>query len=171
MKTLKQILSKEKATTDNFAQSTKDLEKFVGKHEIEKVGDANGNGDDVFKGTNVKYVKRTPENHGYDSPKDASVHEELELEEKTLTKAEMKKREEVAKAIERENPKMPMSKKMAIATATAKRVAEEVEETTLEEDLIDLYFNLDEEARDSLISILQEEDDQMLLEFVESLED
>ena len=48
----------------------------------------------------------------------------FELREKTLTKAELKKREEVAKAIERENPNMPMDKKMAIATATAKKVAE-----------------------------------------------
>ena len=47
-----------------------------------------------------------------------------ELDEKTLTPAELKKREEVAKAIERENPKMPMDQKMAIATATAKKVAE-----------------------------------------------
>lgn len=52
--------------------------------------------------------------------------EEESIEEKKLTPAEMKKREEVAKAIERENPKMPMAKKMAIATATAKKVAEEV---------------------------------------------
>lgn len=44
--------------------------------------------------------------------------------EKTLTSAEMKKREEVARAIERDNPSMPMSKKMAIATSTAKKVAE-----------------------------------------------
>lgn len=50
------------------------------------------------------------------------------IDEKTLTPAEMKKREEIAKAIARENPKMPMSKKMAIATATAKKVAEEVED-------------------------------------------
>jgi hypothetical protein len=50
------------------------------------------------------------------------------IDEKTLTPAEMKKREEVAKAIKRENPNMPMSKKMAIATATAKKVAEETEE-------------------------------------------
>ncbi|RPG31852.1 MAG: hypothetical protein CBB72_011840 [Muricauda sp. TMED12] len=49
------------------------------------------------------------------------------MEEKTLTKAELKKREEVAKAIEKDNPDMPMDKKMAIATATAKRVAEEKE--------------------------------------------
>ena len=47
------------------------------------------------------------------------------VEEKTLTPAEKKKREEIAKAIERDNPKMPMDKKMAIATATAKKVAEE----------------------------------------------
>jgi hypothetical protein len=52
------------------------------------------------------------------------MEEETEIEEKTLTKAEMKKREEVAKAIERDQPGMPMGKKMAIATATAKKVAE-----------------------------------------------
>lgn len=57
-----------------------------------------------------------------------SVRDYLEsekMEEKTLTPAEIRKREKVAKAIERENPNMPMDKKMAIATATAKRVAEE----------------------------------------------
>ena len=47
-----------------------------------------------------------------------------EIEEKTLTPAEKRKREKIAKAIERDNPDMPMDKKMAIATATAKRVAE-----------------------------------------------
>lgn len=55
------------------------------------------------------------------------MEEETEIEEKTLTKAEMKKREEVAQAIERDQPGMPMGKKMAIATATAKKVAERVE--------------------------------------------
>jgi len=47
-----------------------------------------------------------------------------EMVEKTLTPAEKKKREEIAKAIERDNPDMPMAKKMAIATSTAKRVTE-----------------------------------------------
>ena len=47
-----------------------------------------------------------------------------EMVEKTLTPAEKKKKEEIAKAIERDNPDMPMAKKMAIATATAKKVAE-----------------------------------------------
>ena len=50
------------------------------------------------------------------------------LREKTLTPAEKKKREEIAKAIEKDDPDMPMDKKMAIATATAKRVAEDVNE-------------------------------------------
>jgi hypothetical protein len=51
-----------------------------------------------------------------------------DLAEKKLTPAELKKREEVAQAIEREKPGVSMSKKMAIATATAKKVAEEVDE-------------------------------------------
>jgi|688.fasta_scaffold02922_38 hypothetical protein len=49
------------------------------------------------------------------------------LEEKKLTSAEKSKREKVATAMERENPGMPMAKKMRIATETAKRVAEENE--------------------------------------------
>lgn len=46
------------------------------------------------------------------------------VQEKTLTPAEKKKREEIAQAMERDNPDMPMDKKMAIATAQAKKVAE-----------------------------------------------
>lgn len=62
------------------------------------------------------------------------MEEETELDEKKLTSAEMKKREEVAKAIERDNPDMPMGKKMAIATATAKKVAEEKAHTVPKTD-------------------------------------
>ena len=54
----------------------------------------------------------------------SAIKKEQYVQEKTLTPAEKKKREEIAKAIERDNPKMPMDKKMAIATATAKKVAE-----------------------------------------------
>jgi len=49
---------------------------------------------------------------------------ECVLDEKKLTPAELKKREKIAKSIERDNPSMPMDKKMAIATVAAKRVAE-----------------------------------------------
>jgi dephospho-CoA kinase len=41
------------------------------------------------------------------------------LMERHMTPEEMKKREEIAKAIHRDNPEMPMSKKMRIATAQA----------------------------------------------------
>jgi hypothetical protein len=50
------------------------------------------------------------------------------LGEKKLTDDELKKREEIAQAMERDNPGMDMGKKMAIATAQAKKVAEEVEQ-------------------------------------------
>lgn len=76
-----------------------------------------------------------------------------ELVEKTLTPAELKKREEIAKAMERENPDMDMGKKMAIATAAAKRVAEEtesVEEANMSSDRSKQMFKrkeLDHELR------------------------
>ena len=104
---------------------------------------------------------------------DADAPEEEELDEKTLTPAEMKKREEVAKAIKRENPNMPMSKKMAIATATAKKVAEETEELTEDEELTHLlniiYENLSDENKEIFEEILEEDPDQMI-EFLEQLE-
>jgi hypothetical protein len=54
------------------------------------------------------------------------------LGERKLSKAELKKREEIAGAMERDNPGMKMSKKMAIATAQAKKSADEgIEETTM----------------------------------------
>ena len=64
---------------------------------------------------------------------------EEDMNEKTLTPAELKKREEVAKAIKRENPNMPMAKKMAIATATAKKVAEEVKLDELKKSTLASY--------------------------------
>lgn len=63
----------------------------------------------------------------------------LSIDEKTLTPAEMKKREEVVKAIKRGNPKMDKSMAYAIATKTAKRVAEETEELD-ESDAHDAHF-------------------------------
>ena len=45
--------------------------------------------------------------------------------ERKLTKPEYKKKKEIAKALEKDSPNMPDDKKYAIATATAKRVAED----------------------------------------------
>ena len=63
-------------------------------------------------------------------PQKDGVIPKPEVTEKTLTPAEKKKREEIARAIERENPNMPMDQKMAIATAQAKKVAEATVPTT-----------------------------------------
>ena len=63
--------------------------------------------------------------------KEREEMKEEALSEKTLTPAEMKKREEIARAMERQHPGMDKSKKMAIATAAAKRVAEAAGDITL----------------------------------------
>jgi len=70
--------------------------------------------------TNANIIKSRIGKHGK-----SNIPEETVLE-KHLTPAEMKKREVIAKAMGRENPKMDMAKKMAIATAQAKKVAESV---------------------------------------------
>ena len=48
-------------------------------------------------------------------------------QERALSKAELKKRNDVAKAIKKDDPDMPMDKKMAIATSVAKKTAEAAE--------------------------------------------
>jgi hypothetical protein len=223
-KTLKDFL-------EVYKPKSPDEQKFVDKHVVIKHKDRNGNGDDVFKATNIKINKRKEERHGYDVGEDEKVYEELKgnqhkidankngkvdahdfhllrkkkkvaeeveeldelssktlrsyggkalraglggndkrmkganlasaklyprqyeksplkakvpaneevdidtvldealdllmsIDEKTLTPAEMKKREEVVKAIKRDDPKMDKSMAYAIATKTAKRVAE-----------------------------------------------
>ena len=62
-----------------------------------------------------------------DAPFTGTIRSKKDIKEKTLTAAEKRKREEVAQAIKRDNPDMPMDKKMAIATSVAKKTAEEVE--------------------------------------------
>lgn len=73
----------------------------------------------------IEDIKKSIDN--YDKGLKVGPNPEKNMNEKTLTPAEIKKREEIAKSMERDNPGMPMAKKMAIATATAKRVAEEAE--------------------------------------------
>jgi len=90
------------------------------------------------------------------------MHEEVELDEKTLTPAELKKREEVAKAVERENPKMPMGKKMAIATATAKKVAEET--------LSGLLQDLSEHKQKTMLAVFDKLSEENKTKFVEACE-
>ena len=72
MKTIKQIL-------EVYKPKSPDEQKFVDKHVTIKHKDRNGNGDDVFKATNVKTVKRSEDGHGYDVGEDEKVYEEVDL--------------------------------------------------------------------------------------------
>lgn len=76
-----------------------------------------------------------------------------QIVEKHLTAAEKNKREEIAQAIEKKNPDMPMGKKMAIATAQAKKVAEEIDMDMFAEELVNEIareVELDEGIKDFL---------------------
>lgn len=159
MKTLKQLLEKkaEKPTPSApiepdsitaLVPKTNDERRFMDKHVVQKHDDRNGNGDDHFRATNVKAYDRSASKHGYNTGEDQKVYENTEVKslkqilgEKHLTPAELKKREDIAQGIEKSNPNMPMAKKMAIATAKAKKVAESLEEFN------EQFEQLDEAAR------------------------
>ena len=80
----------------------------------------------VFKNVyNKRRAPSIPKGTGEkDTPFTGTIKSKKDIKEKILTAAEKRKREEVAQAIKRDNPNMPMDKKMAIATSVAKKVAE-----------------------------------------------
>jgi len=81
------------------------------------------------QGDHVRSLKKAlGEEVDIDAVLDEALDLLMSIDEKTLTPAEMKKREEVVKTIKRENPKMDKSMAYAIATKTAKRVAEDTED-------------------------------------------
>jgi len=168
MKTLKQILEAkaekpqpsspvEPDSVTALVPKTKDEKRFMDKHVVQKKDDANGNDDELFRASNIKYSDRTPTRHGYNTGEDQKVYEGVkslkQILEKTLTPAETKKREDVAQAIERDDPGMDKSKKMAIATATAKRVAEDVENINEGETAHAQYLHYHGEAKKMLDKI------------------
>ena len=90
-----------------------------------QASDADKSGD--FKTGNKRFsgiMKATKKQFANDAKK--STNEET-VHEKQLTPAELKKREEIALALERDQPGINKGKKYAIATAVAKRVAESSE--------------------------------------------
>jgi len=70
-----------------------------------------------------------------DAPFTGTIRSKKDIKEKILTAAEKRKREEVAQAIKRDNPNMPMDKKMAIATSVAKKANEAFEDFTNEGEI------------------------------------
>lgn len=176
MKTLKKVLGD--------ASVTKDTKKFVDKHIVSKTPDANGNGDDVFKASNVKTVEREKNRQGYDVEKDEEVYEEA------LSSEEKKERERVVKGMKKNLSSFrklygPDAKSVMYATAT-KMAKEEVEESleelseeeltqNLEEevagDIVELYELLDESQQQQLIQLLDEEKYDELFNYIEQLGD
>lgn len=72
---------------------TQGAQEFIDDHEVEMLPDRNGNGDDVFKATNVKHsIKKEPK-HGYTAKQAADVNE--------MSKAEMGKREKIVKGMKK----------------------------------------------------------------------
>ena len=78
--------------------------------------------------------------------------------ERKLTKAEYSKKKEIAKALEKDEPNMPDDKKYAIATATAKRVAEQDElDLSLDQEL-EGYFTKQDEEEEGMFDDVSTED-------------
>ena len=235
MKTLKQF----NEASGYLKVKSSDEQRFIDKHGVEVMPDANGNKDDVFKASKVKKIERTKERKGYETGDDEkvyeeaemqeamdaagrydhhhqhakallksisqhlkthateaaaykdhkgrkgpnwghtgsmehiasqlsnlhdqlartgeySMHEETELDEKTLTPAEMKKREEVAKAIRRSNLSPGLYR--AIATSTAKKVAEDLDAaiselpSRLQDIMKDAFNRLNEENQEKFVA-------------------
>jgi len=88
------------------------------------------------------------------------------VSERKLTDAEMDKREKVAKAIEKDNPDMPMGKKMAIATNVAKGVQMENDEYDNEGGMALQQLKVAKDAAMELCDIIKKDDN--LPEWVQS---
>ena len=69
----------------------------------------------------VGQLNKSVKGHAKQAEKLKKIADKDKVDERKLTDKEMKKREDVAQAIKRDNPNMPMDQKMAIATSVAKK--------------------------------------------------
>ena len=159
----------------NVPAPTLGAQEFIDDHEIEMVPDVNGNGDDVFKATNVKQLDRKKEKHGHTAKSSEQVNEKMSPDE-------MKKREDIVKGMKKNLSSFKQrygkdAKSVMYATAT-KNAMEEVDhgydcilEATKahqeEQELIEayatilesIYQGLDtEEAKQRFEAMLESED-------------
>lgn len=153
---LKRMIGQAQGVTGTTAYRPKggDEQRFFDKHTIEVTDDANGNDDEMFKGTKVKKIDRASEKHGYDSPDDQRVHEETELEERELSTGEMKKREDYVKGMKKSMKDFKSrygEDAKSVMYATATKMAKEDFEYQIDEeinvDLLEFYLQLDEDNR------------------------
>ena len=115
-----------------------------------------------YTATDNKYIRvpATEEVEDFDALLGDALDMLNSIDEKTLTPAEMKKREEIVKAIKRDDPKMDKSMAYAIATKTAKRVAEDAKE--LEELSTDTLRKYRAKAKDDAYDAADVDDDRRL---------
>jgi len=179
MKTLSQLQKKIKQAqgvtgTTAYRPKGGDEQQFMDKHEIQMTDDANGNGDEVFKGTSVKTIEREKERHGYDATKAMEVHEE-KINERELDPGEMKKREEIVKGMKKGLKDFKKrygadAKSVMYATATkmAKEEVKQIEEYNVE--ILELFASLDEENREFMLEMLDKGLEQEILQFIRESE-
>lgn len=127
---------------EGYEPNTKDEDRFIKKHKIQKHADRNGNGDDVFQATNIKKIDRADDRHGYNPGHDEKVYEELEqLEEVALKPGQKVHRQELAKLIRKANPHIDPTQAYAMAVATAERVDESEQLDELSKDTMKSYVD------------------------------
>ena len=165
MKTLSQLkktIKQPKGTSGTTAYYPKnDDAEFVDQHDIEVVDDANGNDDEMFKGTKVSTANRRQERHGYTSPEDEAVYES-------------KKSEEIVKGMKKnlKDFKSRYGKDAeSVMYATANKLANEsieleegVEETDVH--LLEFFLSLDEDNRELMAMMIEEGLEDQILQFV-----
>lgn len=179
MKTLSQlqkIIKQAQGTVGTTAYRPKggDEQKFMDKHIIQHTDDANGNDDAMFKGTGVKTVDREKERHGYDAEKGAAVHEETqEVDERTLSTGEMKKREDIVKGMKKglKGFKARYGKDAkSVMYATATKLAKEETEEEYDVQILELFAGLDEENRQFMLEMLDKGLEKEILEYIKESE-
>jgi len=79
--------------TTGYRPKGGDEQNFFDQHKIEVIDDANGNGDEVFKGTGVKEIDRAAEKHGYSDEEGKKVYD-LRKKEEVAVKEELEQVQE-----------------------------------------------------------------------------
>lgn len=174
MKTLRQLQTKIKQAqgitgTTAYRPKGGDEQKFMDKHEIELTGDANGNGDEVFKGTSVNTVDREKEKHGYDADKAMEVHEEKKLDERELSPGEMQKREKFVKGMKKGLKDFKArygSQAKSVMYATATKMAKEDIDQDYDIQLLELFVSLDDENKQFMLEMMDKGLEKEILEYI-----
>jgi len=175
MKTLRQLQTKIKqhqgvSGTTSYYPKGGDEQKFMDKHEIEMTGDANGNDDEVFKGTKTKPIDREKEKHGYDAEKSMNVHEDIH--ERELSSAEMKKREDVVKGMKKnlgDFKKRYGADAKSVMYATATKMAKEDKDYDIQ--MLQLFASLDNENREFMIEMINNGLENEIMEYIKESEE